>query len=169
MEGTMTFGEWMKAAREEKGLSQAELARKVGLSRAAICGYEKMRRTNISFPIAVSISQALDMNINDYYANERSIPMCNNDKCEKKAEDLSFFLDGYIDETDDDMVVVPRSEYDKLIADSTLLKVAERMINAKAFSTYSIGEYLKEILAINKPSPEPDIPSASGPDEEDDE
>lgn len=95
--------------------------------------------------------------------------MCNNDKCEKKAEDLSFFLDGYIDETGDDVVVVPRSEYDKLIADSTLLKVAERMINSKAFSTYSIGEYLKDILTINKPDPEPEIPSAPGPDEEDSE
>lgn len=95
--------------------------------------------------------------------------MCNNDKCEKKTEDMSFFLDGYIDETDDDVVVVPRSEYDKLIANSTILKVVERMINSKVFSTYSIGEYLREILAINKPSPEPDIPSASGPDEEDDE
>ena len=92
--------------------------------------------------------------------------MCNNDKCEKKTEDMSFFLDGYIDETDDDMVVVPRSEYDKLIANSTLMKVVERVIDSDAFSTYSVGTYLKEILAINKPAPEPDIPSASGPDEE---
>ena len=44
--------------------------------------------------------------------------MCNNDKCEKKAEDLSFFLDGYLDKTDDDVVTVPRSEYDKLIANT---------------------------------------------------
>lgn len=89
--------------------------------------------------------------------------MCNNDKCEKKTEDMSFFLDGYID---DDTVAIPREEYDKLIADSTLLKVAERMINSKVFSTYSIGEYLKDILTINKPAPEPEIPSAPGPDEE---
>ncbi len=171
MEGTMTFGEGMKAAREKKGLSQAELARKVGLSRAAICRYEKMRRTNISFPIAVSITQALDMNINDYYPNERSMNMCNNDKCEnniKEALDeqaLKFFLDGYIDETDDDVVVVPRSEYNKLVANSTLMKVVERMINSAEFSNYSIGTYLKEILAVNKP----ENPSAPGPDEEDDE
>ena len=95
--------------------------------------------------------------------------MCNNDKCEnniKEALDdkvLKFFLDGYIDETDDDVVVVPRSEYDKLIANSTLMKVVERMINSNEFSNYSIGTYLKEILAINKP----ENPSAPSPDEED--
>ena len=95
--------------------------------------------------------------------------MCNNDKCEKKAEDLSFFLDGYLDKTDDDVVTVPRSEYDKLIANTIMLKVMERVINSDVFSSYSIGAYLKEILAINKPDPEPDIPSAPGPDEEDSE
>lgn len=95
--------------------------------------------------------------------------MCNKDKCESKKdinEDLDFFLDGYIDETDDDVVMVPRSEYDKLIANSTLLKVMERMINSKAFSTYSIGEYLREILVINKPAPKPESPSSPDSDEE---
>ena len=95
--------------------------------------------------------------------------MCNNDKREnniKEALDeqaLKFFLDGYIDETDDDVVVVPRSEYDKLVANSTLMKVVERMITSAEFSNYSIGTYLKEILAVNKP----EDPSAPGPDKED--
>ena len=97
--------------------------------------------------------------------------MCNKDNCEKKIEDLKFFLDGYIDDTTDDVVVVPRSEYDKLIANSTILKVVGRMIDSEAFSTYSIGNYLKEILSITKPAPEPepipDISTAPGPDEED--
>ena len=95
--------------------------------------------------------------------------MCNNDKREnniKEALDeqaLKFFLDGYIDETDDDVVVVPRSEYDKLVANSTLMKVVERMINSAESSNYSIGTYLKEILAVNKP----ENPSATDTDEED--
>jgi len=95
--------------------------------------------------------------------------MRNNDKCEnniKEALDeqaLKFFLDGYIDETDDDVVVVPRSEYDKLVANSTLMKVVERMINSAEFPNYSIGTYLKEILAVNKP----EDPSAPGHDKED--
>ena len=177
MEGTMTFGEGMKAAREEKGLSQAELARKVGLSRTAICRYEKMRRTNISFPIAVSISQALDMNINDYYPNERSIPMCNNDKCENNIKEalnekeLNFFLDGYIDETDDDVVVVPREEYDELIAGSTILRVVERIVGADSIPSYNKADILKEILDLGKPESETDAQpvtqSAPTPDKED--
>ena len=169
MEGTMTFGERMKTARKEKGLSQAELARKVGLSRAAICRYEKMRRTNISFPIAFSISQALDMNINDYYPNERSIPMCNNDKCEnniKEALDdkvLKFFLDGYIDDTEDDVVVVPRSEYDKLIAESTVLRVVKKLIESD-LSTYTLVDVLSHVVDSDNPDnyliePKKDIPN----------
>ena len=43
----------------------------------------------------------------------------------------------------------------------------ERAIDSDSFSSYSIGTYLKEILAINKPAPEPEIPSGLRPDEED--
>ena len=97
--------------------------------------------------------------------------MCNNDNCEKKTEDLKFFLDGYIDEAADDTVTIPREEYDELIAESTILRVVEKMVESDAFSSYSLGEYLKAILSIGKPEPQPDpvsdIPSAPGPDEED--
>ena len=161
MEGRMTFGEGMKAARKEKGLSQAELARKVGLSRAAICRYEKMRRTNISFPIAVSISQALNMNINDYYPNERSIPMCNNDNCEKKVkeaidkEDLNFFLDGYIDNAADSVVTVPREEYEELIAESTILRVVEKLVETGKYSGDTL-ETIRTVLMIGNAVPKPE-------------
>ncbi len=92
--------------------------------------------------------------------------MCNIDKCEKKTEDMSIFLGGYIDEIKDDVVVVPREEYDKLIVNSTIVKIVERMIKSDTFSNYSIGSYLNEILAITKSAPEPESPSASGSDEE---
>ena len=99
--------------------------------------------------------------------------MCNNENCEKKVkealgeEDLRFFLDGHIDEYEADVVTVPRKEYDDLIADSTILRVVERMVESDVFSSYSIGSYLKEILAIRKPEPEPPIQCAPGPVEED--
>ena len=95
--------------------------------------------------------------------------MCNNDNCEKKVKkaldekDLRFFLDGYIDEADDDVVAVPREEYDELIAESTILRIVEKMVESDAFGSYSLGTYLKEILSIGKPESKPD----PAPDEED--
>jgi hypothetical protein len=97
--------------------------------------------------------------------------MCN-ENCENKKlifDDLKLYPCESIGDIRYDMVMVTREEYDMLIANTTILKVVERVIDSDSFSSYSIGTYLKEILAINKPSPEPDIPSASGSDEEDDE
>ena len=57
--------------------------------------------------------------------------MCNNNCEDKKIENepLEFFLDGTIDETDDDVVMVPREEYDELIAEATILRVVEKLIS----------------------------------------
>lgn len=103
--------------------------------------------------------------------------MCNNDKCEnniKEALDeqaLKFFLDGYIDETDDDVVVVPREEYDELIAESTILRVVERIVGADSIPSYNKADILKEILDLGKPESETDAQpvtqSAPDPDKED--
>ena len=94
--------------------------------------------------------------------------MFNKEKCEKKIEDLNFFLDGCIDETADGVVVVPREEYNKLVADSTILRVVEKMVESDTFSVYGVGTYLKEILSIRKPEPTPGIPDMEivGHDEE---
>ena len=56
--------------------------------------------------------------------------MCNNNCDVKKieTEPLEFFLDGTIDETDDDMVMVPREEYNELIAEATILRVVEKLM-----------------------------------------
>ena len=45
MEGTMTFGERMKTARKEKGLSQEELANLIGLKVGTVSKYEQGDRT----------------------------------------------------------------------------------------------------------------------------
>jgi transcriptional regulator with XRE-family HTH domain len=37
----MTFGERLKALREEKGYKQYELAAKIGISKDVVCRYEK--------------------------------------------------------------------------------------------------------------------------------
>lgn len=58
----MTFGEKLKQARKNKGLSQAELARRVGISRAAISRYESGERTQISAPILISMAKYLGVN-----------------------------------------------------------------------------------------------------------
>ena len=61
--------------------------------------------------------------------------MCN-ENCENKnltVEDLKFFLDGYIDETTDDVVVVPREEYDELVAEAAILRVVEKILGLHSF------------------------------------
>lgn len=58
----MTFAEKLKQARENKGISQAELARRIGVSRAAISRYESGERTQISTPIVLNMAKCLEVN-----------------------------------------------------------------------------------------------------------
>jgi len=51
--------DWMVREREKQDLSQADLARKTGLTRTAISDYEKRQRANPSIKALVKISVAL--------------------------------------------------------------------------------------------------------------
>lgn len=51
--------EWIISEREKQGLSQAELARKAGLTRQTINDYESHRRANPDTKVLVKISKAL--------------------------------------------------------------------------------------------------------------
>jgi len=55
------FAKRLKAARERKGITQAALARKVGLSRATISRYESGERTRITKPIYERVAQAVGL------------------------------------------------------------------------------------------------------------
>ena len=57
----MSSAEKLKRIREEKGLSQSDLARKVGLARSTICSYESGRRARLTIPIMKAIADALDV------------------------------------------------------------------------------------------------------------
>lgn len=46
----MTFGEKLRRARREKGLTQAELANQAGLGLRTIIAYEKVKPTHKSVP-----------------------------------------------------------------------------------------------------------------------
>ena len=59
----MDFPKKLKQAREAMGISQTELAKRVGLSRSAICRYEKGHRTKITVPIAVNIAKCLGVDL----------------------------------------------------------------------------------------------------------
>lgn len=93
--------------------------------------------------------------------------MCNNN-CEKKIrnEDLEVFVDGYIDNTTDDVVMVPREEYDELIAESTILRVIEKLAASFSYDSDRV-KAIRAVLEIGKPAPEPEIPSIHGSDKED--
>lgn len=55
------FGENLRLLREKKGISQAELARRIGVSRSVISNYEAGKRSQISTPYIVAIAAALDV------------------------------------------------------------------------------------------------------------
>lgn len=53
------FSAKLKQLREDLGISQAELARRAGISRAAVSRYENGERTNISVPTMLALANAL--------------------------------------------------------------------------------------------------------------
>lgn len=55
----MTFADKLKQARKKSGLSQAELARKIGVSRAAVSRYESGERKEVAAPIVIAICDVL--------------------------------------------------------------------------------------------------------------
>ena len=57
----MDFGEKLKALRKERGLSQAQLADKAGLSNGAIGNYESGKRTKISVEALCRLADALSV------------------------------------------------------------------------------------------------------------
>jgi len=127
----MTFGEKLKQSRESKGISQAELARRVGISRAAISRYESGERTQISAPICVAICNVLEitpkeLTDNAYdlrvYANEREAEQAANSSKRDRAEAMKE-MKKLLDMLDDcalwdavqrieDMTYVPRYRKD---------------------------------------------------------
>jgi len=84
--------------------------------------------------------------------------MCNNNCDGKKIENepLEFFLDGTIDATDDDVVTVPREEYDELIAESTILRVVEKLIDHINIADVRL-DAVRTVLALGTTKPEEDV------------
>lgn len=60
------IGERLKEIRESKGISQAELARRIGMSRAAISRYESGDRQNISAETLFMLLEALNVDIAEF-------------------------------------------------------------------------------------------------------
>ena len=58
--GPMTFGLFVKAFREADEISQADYARKLGITRANLCDIEKGRRP-ATLALAVKIANALEI------------------------------------------------------------------------------------------------------------
>ena len=59
------FGTFIREAREKKGLYQADVAEKVGVSRSYYAFIEAGQR-DIYFTLAVNLCRVLDLNINDF-------------------------------------------------------------------------------------------------------
>ena len=59
------FGAFIREAREQKGLLQADIAEKLGVSRSYYAYIESGSR-EIYFTLAINICQALNLDINDF-------------------------------------------------------------------------------------------------------
>ena len=59
------FGTFIREARERKGLYQADIAEKVGVSRSYYAFIEAGKR-DIYFTLAVNICRVLDLDINEF-------------------------------------------------------------------------------------------------------
>ena len=59
------FGRFIREAREMKGLLQADVAEKLGVSRSYY-GHIESGNRDIYFTLAVNICRVLDLNINDF-------------------------------------------------------------------------------------------------------
>lgn len=66
----MAFAEQLRKIRARRSISQSELAKRIGVSRSAICNYENGNRENPSFPIIVALANALDVPINELIGDE---------------------------------------------------------------------------------------------------
>lgn len=59
------FGTFIREAREKKGLYQADVADKIGVSRSYY-GHIETGNRDIYFSLAVNLCRVLDLNINDF-------------------------------------------------------------------------------------------------------
>lgn len=66
----MNFGQNVKTRREELGLTQIQLADKVGVSDPMISQIERGTKA-ASVPLAISIAEALDCTLNDLVYGKR--------------------------------------------------------------------------------------------------
>ncbi len=67
MSGTKS-GKLMAARRKEKGLTQAELAQRIGIAQRTVAAYEGGERQP-SVKVAKRIAQELDMSWTDFYTD----------------------------------------------------------------------------------------------------
>jgi transcriptional regulator with XRE-family HTH domain len=77
----MTFGERLKKARIEKGLTQEQLANLIGVAKSTVTGYEKNNREP-NFFIIKKILEVLNISFNDLMGTDFGEP-------QKQSSDLS--------------------------------------------------------------------------------
>jgi transcriptional regulator with XRE-family HTH domain len=72
---TESFGQWLKHKREDKGFSQAELARKAGMARATVSLYEKDSITQPRLTQLTKIARVLDIEVGEMHSAFASLAM----------------------------------------------------------------------------------------------
>ena len=94
----MKFGEKLKKARLEKGLSQEDLARKVGVSLRTIMNYENQNRYPKKREVYGMLADALDLNINYLLSEEDDFLLTAGDEYgsrgAKQAQEALAFVNG---------------------------------------------------------------------------
>lgn len=127
----MIFGERLKELRESQGISQSELARRIGVSRSAICNYENGRREKPSAPVVYAIAEALNVTPKDFEGSVNTVELCSPDVFDfikqelKKQKSSKRALAEYLNVFESSLnAAFRRKSYSFLIKDDRIVKTA---------------------------------------------
>lgn len=98
---SISFSEWLLKTLKERGLSQSDLARAAGVSRAAISDIISSRR-NIGTDVAKSIAKALKLPVEQVYRAAGLLPIAS--EREQLIEIILHELDTLTPEDRDDVI-----------------------------------------------------------------
>lgn len=154
----MSFAEMLTKARKSMGITQAELARRIGVSRAAISRYESGERTNITLPVISAICKTLGLEVSDL--NLLNIHKEGEFVMENRENPCSpIRCDGH--------VTIPVEEYQRLVYESARNDIVRHLLMAEKtdyIDTNSI-RITMGISPITKPQPFATNPLKEKPDE----
>jgi len=147
----MDFAHKLAMLRKKKGLSQIDLANKIGVSHGTIGNYESGKRTNISKPILNALAVALDVSITELLDTEKDI-MFSERAFGKKPDIALYNEDGTINDiiTPEEYEKVPQSENSIAVPNVHIQQVIQEMSQLNEEGQKEAARQIKLLTEIPK-------------------